>query len=92
VLYPVAGFALAAVFPLGLHWFTELSPDDHSGVAWLVLIDMVGGILGSGAQNVAVASFGLRAVPFVAAGFAVLCLAVFSSALRFAPPSAVPEG
>lgn len=81
--YPLIGFALASVFPLGLHWFTQLSPDDHNGIAWLVLIDMVGGILGSGAESVAVGAFGLRAIPYVAAGFAVLCLAVFASALRF---------
>jgi len=81
--YPLIGFALASVFPLGLHWFTELSPDDHNGIAWLVLIDMIGGILGSGAESLAVGAFGLRAIPYVAAGFAVLCLAVFASALRF---------
>jgi fucose permease len=81
--YPLVGIALASVFPLGLHRFTELSPDDHDGVASLVLIGMLGGILGSGAENVAVAVFGLRAVPFVAAGMAALCLAVFASAMRF---------
>src|ERR1019366_8453506 len=81
--YPLIGFALASVFPLGLHWFTQLSPDDHNGLAWLVLIDMIGGILGSGAESIAVSAFGLRAIPYVAAGFAVLCLAVFASALRF---------
>jgi fucose permease len=81
--YPLVGVALASVFPLGLHRFTELSPDDHDGVASLVLVGMVGGILGSGAENVAVATFGVNAVPFVAAGLAALCLAVFASALRF---------
>lgn len=81
--YPLVGVALASVFPLGLHWFTELSPDDSDGVASLVLIGMLGGILGSGAENVAVAVFGTRAVPFVAAGLAALCLAVFASAMRF---------
>jgi fucose permease len=83
VAYPLVGLSLALVFPLGLHWFTELSPDDHNGVAWLVLVDMVGGILGSGAESLAVARFGLHVVPYVAAGIAVVCLAVFASALRF---------
>jgi fucose permease len=86
--YPLVGIALASVFPLGIHRFTELSPDDHDGVASLVLIGMLGGILGSGAENVAVAVFGVAAVPFVAAGLAALCLAVFASATRF--PTLVP--
>lgn len=88
--YPLAGVALASVFPLGLHRFTELSPDDHDGVASLVLIGMLGGILGSGAENVAVAALGLDAVPFVAAGLAALCLAVFASAMRFPALEATP--
>lgn len=88
--YPLLGFAIASVFPLGLHWFTELSPDDVNGVGWLILVDMVGGAVGSGSENVGVAIFGLRVVPIVAAGFAVVCLLVFSRALRFAAP-AVPD-
>jgi fucose permease len=88
--YPLAGVALASVFPLGLHRFTELSPDDHDGVASLVFIGMFGGILGSGAENVAVAALGLDAVPFVAAGLAALCLAVFASAMRFPAIDSAP--
>jgi fucose permease len=83
VAYPLVGFTVAAVFPLGIDWFTQLSPGDDNGVAWLLLIGTVGGILGSGAQSVAVAEFGLSAIPFVAAGLAVLCLAMFASARRF---------
>jgi MFS family permease len=89
IAYPAAGFALAAVFPLGLDWFTKLSPGDHDGVALLILVDMVGGIVGSGTENVAVAAFGLRAVPFVAAGFAALCLTMFVTARRF-PMAGLP--
>jgi MFS transporter, FHS family, glucose/mannose:H+ symporter len=89
IAYPLVGFALAAVFPLGLNWFTSLSPGDHDGVALLILVDMVGGIVGSGAENVAVAEFGLHAVPYVAAGFATLCLAMFLMARRFPLPSRV---
>ncbi len=88
VAYPLVGLALALVFPLGFHWFTELIPDDHNAVAWLVFAGMVGGILGPGAESVSVARFGLHVVSFVAAGLTVACLAVFASALRF--PTEVP--
>jgi fucose permease len=88
--YPLLGFAIASVFPLGLHWFTELRPGDVNGVGWLIVVDMVGGAVGSGSENVGVALLGLRVVPFVAAGFAVLCLYVFSRALRFPVPVATP--
>jgi MFS family permease len=91
VMYPLLGFAIASVFPLGLHWFTELRPADVNGVGWLILVDMIGGAVGSGSENVGVALFGLRVVPFVAAGFAAMCLLVFSRALRFPVPS-VPGG
>jgi MFS transporter, FHS family, glucose/mannose:H+ symporter len=87
--YPAIGFALAAIFPVGLHWFTEVSPNDHDGVAWLVLADMVGGALGTGAENVAVANDGLRAVPWVAVILTVLCIGSFTVALRF-PTNAIP--
>ena len=86
--YPLVGVTLALVFPLGLHWFTELSPDDHSGVLWLVLVGMIGGSLGSAVENVSVARFGLDAVPFVAAAMAALCLLVFAGAARFPPVDA----
>ncbi len=84
--YPLVGFTLALVFPLGLHWFTRLSPNDHNGVAWLILVDMIGGVLGTGLQSAAVARWGLGAVPVVAVCFAVLCLVTFASALRFPFP------
>jgi MFS transporter, FHS family, glucose/mannose:H+ symporter len=92
VLYPLVGFAIAAVFPLGLHWFTELSPNDHNGVGWLIVVDMVAGVVGSGAQYVAVSVAGLEAVPFVAAGFAAVCLALFVGALRFPLPTSGGPG
>lgn len=94
-MYPLLGFAIASVFPLGMHWFTELRPHDVNGVGWLILVDMVGGAVGSGSENVGVALYGLRVVPFVAAGFAVVCLVVFTRALRFplpgSPQPRVPE-
>jgi DHA1 family inner membrane transport protein len=87
--YPVVGFALAAVFPVGLHWFTELSPNDRDGVAWIVLADMAGGAIGTGAENIAVATFGLHAVPWIAVALAVACMGAFASALRFPTPSGI---
>jgi hypothetical protein len=82
LMYPLLGFAIAAVFPLDLHWFTELSPGDHIGVGWLILVDMVAGVVGSGTQYAAVAVASLRVIPFVAAGFAALCIVSFALALR----------
>ena len=86
VIYPLVGVAVAVVFPLGLHWFTELRPEDLNGVGLLLLVDMVGGVVGSGAASLGVAVFGLGAVPFVAAAFGVLCLASFLRARRFPLP------
>jgi MFS transporter, FHS family, glucose/mannose:H+ symporter len=83
VIYPLVGFAVALVFPLGLHWFTQLRPEDLNGLGLLLLVDMVGGVVGSGAANLCVAVFGLGAVPFVAAAFGALCLSAFLRARRF---------
>ncbi len=92
VIYPLVGFAVAVVFPLGLHWFTELRPEDLNGVGVLLLVDMVGGVVGSGTANACVAAFGLGAVPFVAAAFGALCLLAFLHARRFPLPAALaPE-
>lgn len=87
VLYPLIGLCVASVFPLGLHWFTELAPGDHTGVALVILVDMLAGAVGSGAENLGVATWGPRCVPFVAAGFAVVCGGVFLRALRFEMPA-----
>jgi MFS transporter, FHS family, glucose/mannose:H+ symporter len=87
VIYPLVGFAVALVFPLGLHWFTELRPEDLDGVGLLLLVDTVGGVLGSGAANLCVAVFGLDAVPYVAAAFGALCLGAFLRARHFPHPT-----
>ncbi|MGA2836094.1 MAG: MFS transporter [Acidimicrobiales bacterium] len=88
--YPLVGLALALVFPLGFHWFTELIPDDHNAVAWLVFAGMVGGILGPGAESLAVAHLGVHVVSYVAAVLTLACLAVFATALRFPVVEPVP--
>ena len=89
VIYPLVGFAVALVFPLGLHWFTELRPEDLNGVGLLLLVDMVGGVVGSGAASLCVAAFGLGAVPFVAAAFGALCLLAFVRARNFPHPTSL---
>jgi fucose permease len=87
VIYPLVGFTVALVFPLGLHWFTQLRPEDLNGLGLLLLVDMVGGVVGSGAANLCVAVFGLGAVPFVAAAFGALCLMAFLRARHFPHPA-----
>jgi FHS family glucose/mannose:H+ symporter-like MFS transporter len=84
-LYPLVGFALALVYPMGLIWYTALLPHDGDGVALLILCMMAGGVIGPAIESVMVSSFGIRVVPLVLCGFALACLAVFSSALRFSP-------
>jgi hypothetical protein len=59
-----------------------VTADDHIGVGWLILVDMVAGVVGSGTQYAAVAVASLRVIPFVAAGFAALCIVSFALALR----------
>jgi MFS transporter, FHS family, glucose/mannose:H+ symporter len=84
-LYPLVGFALALVYPMGLIWYTALIPHDGDGVALLILCMMAGGVIGPAIESVMVSSFGIRVVPLVLCGFALACLAVFVSALRFSP-------
>lgn len=81
--YPLTGLALAAVFPMGLVWFTVLSPDDSGGVSWLLLGTMAGGVLGPAVESLLVSALGLHVVPLVVVALAVIDLAVFASALRF---------
>jgi len=82
-LYPLVGFALALVYPMGLIWYTALIPHDGDGLALLILCMMAGGVIGPAIESVMVSSFGIRVVPIVLCGLALACLAVFSSALRF---------
>jgi fucose permease len=82
-LYPLVGFALALVYPMGLIWYTALIPHDGDGVALLILCMMAGGVIGPAIESVAVSAFGIRVVPIVLGAFALACLGVFISALRF---------
>jgi hypothetical protein len=60
-------------------------PHDGDGVALLILCMMAGGVVGPAIESVMVSAFGIRVVPIVLCGFALACLGVFSSALRFSP-------
>ncbi|MDE3065243.1 MAG: MFS transporter [Acidobacteriota bacterium] len=81
--YPVLGLAIAAVYPMGLIWYTVLCPHDGDGVALIILFMMAGGVIGPAAESLGVSLFGIHAVPVVIALFALCDLAVFASARRF---------
>ena len=81
--YPVLGMILASVFPMGLMWFSLVSPHDSDGMSLLILFNMAGGILGPGAVDLLVAHLGVRDVPFAIASLACVDLALFASVLRF---------
>lgn len=87
--YPLVGLALASVYPMGLIWYTVLCPHDADGLALMILFMMAGGVIGPGAVSLVVSMAGIHAVPVVIAVFALLDLAVFTSALRFKPVSLV---
>ena len=84
-VYPVSGLSMALVYPMGLIWYTELSPRDDNGIALMILLMMAGGVIGPALTSVAVSAVGIRAVPFCTAGWALVDLAVFASARRFDP-------
>ena len=83
--YPILGLGLASIYPLGLIWYASLAPDDHDGLAALILLMMIGGILGPAAVSVAVAHFGIRVVPVVIAVFAGADLVAFNRARGLQP-------
>jgi fucose permease len=81
--YLLIGLVLASVYPMGLIWYTVLCPDDSNGLALIILFMMLGGVLGPGVESLMVSALGIHAVPLVIAGFGVLDVGVFGSALRF---------
>ena len=83
--YPLLGLVLAAVFPMGLIWYTTLCPHDSDGLALMILFMMAGGVIGPGSESFLVSIFGTHVVPVAIGGFALLDLGVFASALRFKP-------
>ena len=85
--YPLLGLVIASVFAMGLLWYTILVPNDSNGMSLMFLLMMLGGAAGPGLMSVIVSTFGSRVVPFVLSTYALLGLAVFTSALRFSPLS-----
>jgi fucose permease len=85
IAYPLLGLIIASIFPMGLIWYTKLLPHDSDGLSLLIFVMMIGGVAGPGLVSLFVSHFGVRVVPFTLAGYAVLDLAVFLSALRFLP-------
>jgi fucose permease len=83
--FPLLGLIIASIFPMGLIWYTTLCPHDSDGLSLLILFMMIGGVAGPGIISLLVSHFGVRVVPISIATFAVLCLGVFLSALRFRP-------
>ena len=81
--YLALGMILASVFPMGLMWFSIVTPHDSDGMSLLILFNMAGGILGPGAIDFLVAHQGVRVVPFAIAVLACVDLALFASVLRF---------
>jgi len=73
VTYPVVGVCLSIVFPLALGWYNHVSSAPENGVAFLLLVTMVGGAVGPGVESLFVAHYGYGAVAWVADGFAALC-------------------
>lgn len=80
VAYPIEGLALAAVYPMGLSWYTQVETRSAYGVSFLLLGAMAGGVVGPGLESTFVSAFGLRAVPFVIAALTCADLVVFAVA------------
>ncbi len=87
--YSLTGLVLASVFPMGLLWYGELLPQDVDGIALMILMMMLGGVVGPGAVGLMVSLVGIHVVPLVVAAFAALDFAVFLYATRFSPPHTV---
>jgi MFS transporter, FHS family, glucose/mannose:H+ symporter len=85
VTYPLLGFLLASVFPMGLLWYSRLLPHDSDGVSAIMFAMMAGGIIGPGLVSLLVAHLGVGVIPLVFAGLASVNLAIFASARRFTP-------
>lgn len=84
--YSLTGLVLASVFPMGLLWYSELVPQDVDGIALMILMMMIGGVIGPGAVGLMVSVAGIHVVPLAVATFAALDLVVFLYAIRFSSP------
>lgn len=89
--YGLTGLVLASVFPMGLLWYTELCPGDVDGIALMILTMMAGGVIGPGAESLAVTLGSVHVVPVVIVAFALADLAAFGLATRYrALPTVAP--
>lgn len=91
-LYVVGGFSLALVYPMGLMWFTRLSPGDSDGLAVLMFTMMAGGVVGPALTGAGVALLGVHAVPVCIALFAAADLATFALAAHVTGERGHPAG
>ena len=89
VTYPILGIFLGSVFPMGIIWYTELSPHDADGIGSLMLATMVGGTLGPALVSASVSRISVQVVPALLALYGVTALALFWSARRFREPAHV---
>ena len=81
--YPLAGVSMALVYPMGLIWYTRLAPGDGDGLAVLILLMMLGGVIGPAITSAVVSAAGVRVVPLCVVAFCLSDLAVFLGARRF---------
>ncbi len=88
--YPLVGFVIASIFPMGLMWYTTLCPNDSDGLSLMIFVMMAGGFLVPALVSVSVSHVGVRSVPFVLAAVLLGDLGCFLSALRFRPLVATP--
>ncbi len=80
VAYPLMGLCLAAVFPLGLHWYTVIEPEDPDGVSYAILFMFAGGVLGPGLMGLLVSVSSPAWVPLGLVALALSTLGVFTRA------------
>lgn len=88
--YPLVGFVIASIFPMGLMWYTTLCPNDSDGVSLMIFVMMAGGFLVPALVSVSVSHLGVRSIPFVLAAVLLGDLGCFLSALRFRPVVVTP--
>jgi len=84
-IFPLLGFLIAATFPMGLLWYSELVPNDGNGVSMIILFVLVGNLLGPWTVGRLVSRYGIHAVPLTISAFGLLTVLVLVSALRFRP-------
>lgn len=80
--YPLAGLAMAPLFPTALVWLARLRPGDSRATSWVFPASMIGGIVIPGGIGLVIGRFGVSWAPAVLAAGAALLFAVFLEARR----------